>query len=131
MRRIKIIVLSLLLIALPVLQFSPAYAVNIFKNVCSTQNAGKTGGCKDTAQQASSHSNVFISTIKDVINLMSFITGVAAIIMLVVSGLRMTLSAGEASTVKEAKGGIIGALVGILIVVFAQAIVIFVLNRIK
>ena len=131
MRKSKKIILFIIIFTLPFLSLSTVYGANIFKNVCNSSTASTSTVCQDASNQAASNSNTFISVLKNIINLLSFITGVAAVIMLVISGLRMVISAGDANTVKEARGGIIGAVVGILIVVLAQAIVIFVLNKIK
>ena len=57
------------------------------------------------------------------------IIGGLALLMLVVSGFRYILSAGDPEKIAKAKNGIIYALVGLAIAIIAQAIVAFVVNR--
>ncbi len=93
--------------------------------------AQNTSVCKNVSIQNGSNTNVVIEIIKDVINVLSYITGTAAVIMLVVGGIRFVTSGGDSSSVAGAKKSIVGALVGVVIVVLAQTIVIFVLNSYK
>lgn len=64
-----------------------------------------------------------------VVEILGWVVGVAAVIMIIVNGLRMVLSNGNSDTVASAKNGIIFALVGIAVAILAQAIVIFVLRK--
>lgn len=93
--------------------------------------AANTTVCKDVQKQSSSKSNLIINLIKDVINIVSVAVGIAAVIIIVISGLRMALSGGDSKAVTEAKNGILGAVIGIVVVVLAQSFVIFVLDRIN
>lgn len=127
--KLALIPISILLISL--MQIAPVSAVNIFNNVCSNPYAAKSGVCVDTAQQSKSKNNVFAGVIKDVIEVLSYITGIAAVIMLIISGIRLVVSGGEPNNVAAARTGIITALIGIVIVVFAQLIVLFVLDRVS
>lgn len=67
--------------------------------------------------------------IKTVITILSWVVGIAAIIMIIYSGFRYVTSRGDANAVSAAKNTLIYALVGIVIVVLAQAIVAFVIDR--
>lgn len=72
-------------------------------------------------------------TIKSVLvtalNLLSFIAGVIAVIMLVIAGLKYITSQGSAEATKGAQNTIIYAIVGLAVVAVAQTIVRFVLGR--
>lgn len=68
-------------------------------------------------------------TIKLVINVLSLIVGVAAVIMIIIGGLKYILSQGEGSNTASAKNTIMYALIGLVIVALAQIIVRFVLSR--
>ena len=131
MKRFKLFLTPISIMLISLAQITPVYAVNIFNNVCSNSSAAKTGVCVDTTQQSKSKSNVFAGVIKDIIEVLSFITGVAAVIMLIISGIRLVVSGGEPNNVASARTGIIMALIGIVIVVFAQLIVLFVLDRVS
>lgn len=125
----KIIVVFFILTSV-LLQSSGAYAVNIFPG-CSSGSLSSTTVCKDVRAQQGSNQNEFVVIIKDVINVMSVVVGISAIILIVVSGLRMTLSGGDTKTVSEARSGLFMALVGIFIVTVAQLVVVFVLNKLQ
>ena len=109
-------------VALP----ATAGAVNVFQ-ACSN-GAASTDVCK---QQAASTGNPFLNVIKVVLDILSIIVGVAALVMVVFSGLKMIWAQGDPQAVKSAREGIIGAIVGLVVAALAQAIVVFVLNKIK
>jgi len=67
--------------------------------------------------------------IKNVVNILSIIVGVAAVITIIISGLRFITSQGDASGIASARSALIYALVGLVIVLFAQVIVRFTLNK--
>lgn len=69
------------------------------------------------------------TTIQNIINLLSVVVGIAAVIMLIVGGFRYVTSSGNQETVKAAKNTIVYALIGLVIVALAQLIVNFVLNK--
>jgi len=109
-------------VALP----ATASAVNVFQ-ACG-QGAGASDVCQE--QGSSSHgSNPILHTIKVVLNILSIIVGIAAIVMLMFSGLKMIWAQGDTQAVKSARDGAIGAVVGVAVAALAQAIVVFVLNK--
>ena len=57
------------------------------------------------------------------INLMLFIVGILAVIMLIWGGIRYTTSGGNANSVTAAKNTIMYAIIGLVIAIFAYAIV--------
>lgn len=67
---------------------------------------------------------------KTIINILSWVVGVIAIIMMVIAGLTMVTSAGEAEKTKKAKSTITYALVGLVIVALAQVIIRFVISKV-
>lgn len=67
--------------------------------------------------------------IKRVVNIMLFIIGAVAVIMLIMGGIRYTISGGDQSQVTAAKNTILYAIVGIIVAIFAYAIVNFVLDE--
>lgn len=111
---------------LPSFATAPAYAVDIFQS-CNG-NVAQTDVCNDVKTQ-NKGGNPIISTIKTIINIISLVVGVASVIIIIVSGLRMVLSNGDTKAVEQARSGIVYALVGIVVTLFSQAIVLFILNR--
>ena len=63
------------------------------------------------------------------LNLLSFIAGFIAVVMIIIAGLRFITSQGDPSSANGARSALIYAIIGIVIVVLAQVIVQFVLNR--
>lgn len=68
--------------------------------------------------------------INNVVNIISIIVGIISVIMIIYGGFRMVTSGGNPENTKAARNAIIYALVGLLIVAFAQVIVKFVLSKI-
>ena len=96
---------------------------------CASPVGKTTDYCREVAAQ--NGANPVVKIIKTVINVISYIGGAAAIIALIVSSLRLILSNGDASSVTNARNGILYSLIGIGVIVLAQAIVVFVLDKVK
>lgn len=71
------------------------------------------------------------SVIKAIIQTMLFISGIVAIIVIIVGGIRYITSNGDQARVKAAKDTILYAVVGLVVAIMAFAIVGFVMDRIK
>jgi hypothetical protein len=63
-------------------------------------------------------------------NILALVGGVIAVIVIVVAGITMTLSQGDSNKVSDSQNAIIYASVGILTIVIARGIVLFLINRI-
>jgi len=85
---------------------------------------GKKGSCPNPG--ADSAINNFITTI---INTLSWIVGIIAVVMVMVGGFKFVTSGGDTEKVVSARSTIIYALVGLVIVAMAQVIVHFVIGR--
>lgn len=66
--------------------------------------------------------------IKTIVNILLFILGAIAVIMIIVGGIRYTTSNGEASSIKAAKDTILYSVIGLIVAILAYAIVNFVLG---
>ena len=97
---------------------------------CDNATAATTNACKDVKAQESAKTNPVISTLKIALNLLAFIAGAAAVILLIVNGLRLVLSNGDASGVSSARSGLLYIVVGLVIVILARSIVVFLLDKI-
>jgi cytochrome bd-type quinol oxidase subunit 2 len=67
--------------------------------------------------------------VEQIINIMSLVVGVVAVIMIIIGGLRYITSGGDSGNVTNAKNTILYAVVGLVVVALAQVIVRFVVNR--
>lgn len=132
MRQILTRLIILLALLCPVFTIgSQASAVQIFNNTCDAGAAGSGSAvCKSVqGQQSNNDQNPIIKIIKGAIEVISFLVGIAAIIGLVVSGIRLITSSGDSNSVASARSGLIYSLVGIAVVALAQVIVVFVLGN--
>lgn len=68
--------------------------------------------------------------VQAVINILSVIVGAISVIMIIIGGLRYVISNGDPGATTSARQTIIYALVGLAVVIMAQAIVGFVIGRI-
>lgn len=117
----------ILVIALAIVAGAPSKSAAALIGANSQQAA--CNGISLGSQGCSSGTSAFGNLLKTVINVLSFIAGVAAIIMIIVGGFNYITSGGEASKTASARNTIIYALVGLVLVVLAQVLVHFVLNR--
>ncbi len=67
--------------------------------------------------------------IKNIINLLLFIVGAVAVIMIILGGLRYVTSNGDQAQVKAAKETILYSVVGLIVAIMAFAIVQFVASK--
>jgi heme/copper-type cytochrome/quinol oxidase subunit 2 len=124
----------LVLMLFPVLTPAAASAAEIKRSLCtgsdlkitSNPDAGSCQNVNDPSTGAEKQAN---DLIKSIVNILSSIVGVLAVIMLIFEGFRYVTSGGNTETVGKAKNTILYAIVGLLIVAFAQLIVHFVLSQ--
>jgi hypothetical protein len=67
------------------------------------------------------------SRIQTIVNILLFILGAIAVIMIIIGGIRYTTSNGDASAITSAKNTILYAVVGLVVAILAYAIVNFIL----
>ena len=65
---------------------------------------------------------------RTIVNIMLFIVGAVAVIMLIIGGIRYVISSGDQNQVTAAKNTILYAIVGIVVAILAFAVVNFVLT---
>ncbi len=94
---------------------------------CDGANLAGVGvNCADG--QFANQDNGFGPTIRAILNVLSVVVGVAAVIMIIVGGFRYVISGGDSNGVSGAKNTILYAIIGLVVVIFAQVIVRFVLS---
>lgn len=91
-----------------------------------------TGGA-DSAKGDNTPTSLFGSEtdggiFKTIVNVLLFIIGAISVIMLIIGGIRYTVSGGDSSAVTAAKNTILYAVVGIIVAILAYAIVNFVIT---
>lgn len=95
---------------------------------CKAVATTPAGNC-DEVELAQS-STTLTKRINSVLNILSVIIGIIAVIMIIIGGLRYITSNGDSGNVTSARNTILYAIVGLIIVALAQTIVKYVLNRI-
>jgi type IV secretory pathway VirB2 component (pilin) len=110
-----------LLIALPIAHTAALTANQ--QTVCDSIGSGPD--CAANTNGGSDVNNV----ITTIINLLSGVVGVVAVIMIVVAGFKYITSSGDSTKLTSAKNTLLYALIGLVIVALAQAIVRFVLVK--
>ena len=66
---------------------------------------------------------------KKVTDVLLFLAGAVAVIVLIIGGIRYVISSGDSGQVQSAKNTILYAVVGLVVVIMAYAIVNFVINQ--
>ena len=64
-----------------------------------------------------------------IVKVLLFIIGAISVIMIIIGGIRYTISQGDSGQVTSAKNTILYAVIGLLVAIFAYAIVNFVVDR--
>lgn len=116
-----------------------ALAVGVFAPV-GIQTAGALG-ISDGANSAAGDDQVDTCIFRDgaggecetdifktITNVLLFIIGAISVIMLIIGGIRYTVSGGDSSAVQSAKNTILYAIVGIVVAILAFAVVNFVIG---
>jgi len=123
MSKLKMIIANILL--LPVLGLGIVLSVPTAS--VSASCAVSVQGGANCAKSDDQKSNVGV-VIKDITNVLLFIIGAVAVIMIILGGIRYTTSNGDASQVTSAKNTILYGVVGVVIALLAFAIVNFVVK---
>lgn len=133
---IKLIIISIVLavgasLATAAQSFAQTETTDISNNTkCGSNISGLESGAGAGCDQDVSGSGSDIEDlIKTVINVFSVIVGAVSVVMIIFGGFRYITSGGDSNGVSAAKNTILYAIVGLVIVAFAQIIVQFVLQR--
>lgn len=126
--------LTIIISLLPALSGAVGAAPGDIIPICEAGNSSGTDGsetavCQDVNNQDGA-TNPIIGIIKSAVRIVSYITGAAAIILIILSSIRFIASGGDSGKISQAKGALIYALVGIVITALAQVIISFVLNKV-
>jgi hypothetical protein len=101
----------------------------IDNGLCAGSNLEFTdnpGQCTTATSDATTRINDIIHTI---VNLLSAVVGVVAVIMIIFGGFRYITSGGNDTSVTSAKNTILYAIIGLVVVALAQLIVRFTLSK--
>ncbi len=104
--------------------------VDPFSDSCAGASAQSSNFCKNVATEKSTNRITGpTGIITKVTQVVVYFSGAFAFVMVVIGGLRYVISAGDSNGVSGAKNTILYALVGVIVAMFAQVMVSFVLSR--
>lgn len=113
--------------AFVILNAPPVYAVDDATNeVC--RGIGATSGTRGCNVERGGLTASGL--VKTVVNILSIVVGIIAVIYIIIGGVKYITSSGDANNITAAKNTIVFAIVGLIIVAFAQIIVKFVMNKV-
>ena len=120
---IKLVTLSLLaILGIASLTAAPAYAESCTSAAdCIQDGVDKSSGTKKTTSLG--------ELIRKVVDVLLFVLGAIAVIMIVIGGIRYTISQGDSAAVTSAKNTILYAVIGLVVALLAYAIVHFVVGQ--
>lgn len=110
---------------------------NFFKDTCvksssTAPNPADSAACKDAAANQTGADNGIYGKngiLAKTASIIAVIAGIAAVIVIIVSGIQMILATGESAKIATARNSIIYAVIGLVIVLVAQSIVRLVISR--
>ena len=101
----------------------------IFKNVCTTKGAkNESSVCKNQTGNPIFGSDGILIKVASII---AVLTGALSIVMMILGGIKLSASRGDANAVANARNTILAALVGVSIAFSAGAIIFFVIRQIN
>jgi cytochrome bd-type quinol oxidase subunit 2 len=130
-RKIATIAASLSLAFIPIAVPITVHAADnpIRDNLCqgvALHTATGSGGCEAGAGAAEAQ-----SLVTNIINIFSLVVGIVAVVMIIIGGFKYITSNGDSGNISSAKTTIMYAIIGLVVVAFAQLIVQFVLDKVS
>lgn len=125
----SIVVTLVLSLGLTAPAFAQTAQQQIDNGLCAGSNLQFTaspGQCSAAGSDANTRINNIVHT---VVNLLSAIVGIVAVIMIIIGGFRYITSGGNDTSVTAAKNTILYAIIGLVVVALAQIIVRFTLSK--
>ncbi len=119
MNKVKLAVLSILTMV-GIASAVPSYALAATPAGEIKDGVTAVGGGADTVSLG--------ARIQTVVNILLYILGAIAVVMIVIGGISYTTSNGDSSKIKTAKDTILYAVVGLVVAILAYAIVNFVIS---
>jgi hypothetical protein len=107
----------------------------LFNGVCGSGTGGAgTNSAVCKGDTGTSSNNPLLGSgglLVKIAYIIAAIAGIAAVIVIIVSGMRFITSGGDPAKAQAARGALIGALIGIVVIVLATTIISFVLSKVN
>lgn len=126
----KIMALSILTILLVP---ASAFAVDPPTNICgNSNNTAKSQVLRGVGETGEDCTGAGVKNIVTaIVQILSVVVGIAAVIMIIISGLKYVTSGGDSGGISSAKTTLVYALVGLAVAALAQVLVHFVLSTVS
>ena len=122
MKKLKLSIVALMAVVGVGMVSEPAFAAACTNAADCVKTGATTAGGTGTTTNVG-------TLIKTIVNVLLYILGAIAVIMIVIGGIKYTYSNGDSSSVQSAKNTILYAVVGLVIAIMAFAIVNFVITQ--
>lgn len=123
MQKIKLTILSFFMLLGVIVLVPSSTATAVVNPAQEIQNGANSAGASGEKSLG--------ERIQTIVNIMLFILGAIAVIMIVIGGIKYTTSNGDSSAITSAKNTILYSVVGLVVAILAYAIVNFVLGAFK
>lgn len=125
---------SILFLSLPLVVAGPVAAIDIINPACVDSSGSPLPPDRqpEICKSANTTENSLFGSegvLTAVISLLSLIIGIAAVVSIIISGIRLVMSGGEPNSISSARRGILFAVIGLGIAVTAQLFVRFLLSK--
>lgn len=128
-RNVIVAAVAVFALGVPVLVPAVAFAeASVDANLCDGSNFQIDANSSSSTSCATGEGEGLNALLAKIVNIISAIVGVAAVIMIIFGGFKYITSGGDSNNVSGAKNTIIYAIIGLVIVALAQVIVHFVLD---
>ena len=127
--KIKTMLLSLAaFMGLLIIPVSAGAAISPYDEVCNDPANQSSVVCQD--KNATSPSPIYgpDGILSKVANILAIVGGVIAVVVIMISGLKMITSSGDSKKLNDARNAIIYAAVGIVVIALARVIIEFILR---
>jgi hypothetical protein len=129
----KLLVITGLLLGLSVAPLALSGVVSAEGNItnCGGINACLDQGSTDVDPEGGDEdaNTAILNLVQTAVNVFSWIVGVAAVLAIIYGGFKYITSGGDQNSISAAKTTILYAIVGLIVVVFAQIIVRFIVTQ--
>lgn len=124
-KTLTVILFATIFLALPI---KVSAAFNPYEQTCSESNASDSSVCKDSQGSDVNPISGKDGIINRAANIIAIIAGIIAIVIIMISGLKLITSAGDSQKLTESRNAIIYASAGLVVIALARLIVSFIMG---
>ncbi len=122
MKQITLILASMFILAVAPLASGTAQAWSLFPDRVCDGAAAKSPTCQEANKQRADE-NPIANLIGQAANIIALVAGAVAVVMIILAGYQFVTSGGNSEAVTKARGKIVGAIIGLIIIALAWTII--------